>query len=154
MTPLKSKLHHNTPGWVPDVAIFHIRIRCASNNQLPLTHDELGLKLLSSIHYYANRQLWSCYLFVLMPDHVHALLSFDHTKGMSQTVRNWKRYHASHHGVLWQENFFDHRIRSEQEFSEKYAYIERNPVAKNLCATPEEWPWKISSWEPDAYIRF
>jgi putative transposase len=89
-----------------------------------------------------------------MPDHLHALLSFDREKGMSQIIRNWKRYHASRNGVLWQDNFFDHRIRNEQEFKEKYAYIERNPVVKNLTPTPEHWPWKTSSWHPDAYVRF
>ena len=41
------------------------------------------------------------------------------------------------------EGFFDHRLRSAQEFSEKYAYIGMNPVRKGLSARPEDWPHVI-----------
>ncbi len=77
-----------------------------------------------------------------MPDHVHALISFPPGKRMSQVVSDWKKYHATKHAVAWQENFFDHRLRNEAEHLEKYLYILNNPVAKNLCATPDDWPWR------------
>ena len=28
------------------------------------------------------------------------------------------------------------------------AYIERNPVAAGLCASPEDWPWSSARWRP------
>lgn len=79
-----------------------------------------------------------------MPDHLHALLVFPYNRDMSEVVASWKGYHGKHHDVRWQENYFDHRIRSRDELKEKEAYIRMNPVRKNLCRYPEEWPWVLS----------
>ena len=90
---------------------------------------------------------WWCDLFLLMPDHVHALLAFPHEPGMSVVIRNWKRGAARLQGVRWQENYFDHRIRTKAEAQEKWRYIRRNPVVKGLCVREEDWPhwWAISA---------
>ena len=64
---------------------------------------------------------------------------------MTRIVSEWKRYHTRQHGIQWQENFFDHRIRNTQEYLEKAAYIRRNPVVKELCETPEAWRWVLDA---------
>ena len=58
---------------------------------------------------------------------------------MSRTIGDWKRFHQRQKGVLWQDNFFDHRIRGQSELDEKSAYIRRNPVVKELCAKEDDW---------------
>lgn len=60
-------------------------------------------------------------------------------------VGNWKKGTARFQGVQWQENFFDHRIRTRQEAMEKWHYIRLNPVAKNLCRRSDDWPHCWSS---------
>ncbi|TAN39081.1 MAG: hypothetical protein EPN23_00450 [Verrucomicrobia bacterium] len=70
-----------------DAAIFHIRIRCASDNPMPLTDATIGSAILASAADYAQRGQWACYLLLLMPDHLHALLSFGQGRGMSETLR-------------------------------------------------------------------
>ena len=75
-----------------------------------------------------------------MPDHLHALLAFPRDQGMSIVIRNWKRGAARLQGVRWQTNYFDHRIRTKSEGQECWTYIRRNPVAKGLCASEEDWP--------------
>lgn len=52
---------------------------------------------------------------------------------MSNVIGDWKRYQNTSLGVVWQDNFFDHRIRNDAEYFEKAEYIRRNPVAKGLC---------------------
>ena len=79
-----------------------------------------------------------------MPDHLHALLAFAPGKEMSRVIGEWKRYHGLKQSVCWQEGYFDHRLRNENQLDLKYQYILNNPVAKGLCARPEEWPWWIS----------
>ena len=152
-TDHRGRLHHRTPAWVPEAAIFHIRVRsrppCA-----PLTDPLISKSLLQSVRVYTDAQRWSCYLFLIMPDHVHGLFGFPQIPGMSRTVASWKAFHARHTGIRWQANFFDHRIRSGAEFSEKHAYILRNPVAKELCHSPGEWPHRISAFTPDSLPRF
>ena len=42
---------------------------------------------------------------------------------------------------MWQKNFFDHRLRSEEEWEEKTHYIRQNPVRAGLVGSAEEWPY-------------
>jgi REP element-mobilizing transposase RayT len=79
-----------------------------------------------------------------MPDHLHALLVFPQGRGMSGTVGDWKGYMARTIGIRWQENYFDHRLRTSAEAAEKWSYIGRNPVVKNLVQREEDWPWRWS----------
>ena len=62
---------------------------------------------------------------------------------MARIIGDWKRFHSIHNDVLWQDNFFDHRIRNQQEFGEKFQYIEQNPVVKGLCSDSKDWKWSI-----------
>lgn len=79
-----------------------------------------------------------------MPDHLHALLAFPSDKKMSDIIGTWKGYQAKQHGIHWQGNYFDHRIRSKAELNEKALYIRLNPVVKELCSSENDWPWVIS----------
>ena len=82
-----------------------------------------------------------------MPDHLHALLSFNPEKKMSTVIGSWKSYLTRNRGIKWQTNYFDHRIRNEAELTIKYQYILNNPVAKGLCKEVETWPWKLENRE-------
>lgn len=42
----------------------------------------------------------------------------------------------------WQKGFFDHVLRSEESYSEKWLYVAENPVRKQLSASPEAWPYQ------------
>ena len=41
-------------------------------------------------------------------------------------------------GALWQDESFDHVLRSNESFDEKLEYICQNPVRRGLSAKPEE----------------
>ena len=110
---------------------------------ISLTTPPLVQALLDSARYYQERHLWHVTLFLLMPDHLHALISFPPEKIMGKVVGNWKHFHAAKHGVIWQENYFDHRLRDVHEAEYKYQYILNNPVAKGLCKEQAQWPWKL-----------
>ncbi len=139
MRTYPGKLGHSTPGWVHSGAVFHVRIRADRSTPAPLTHPDLSARLLESVRRYHEDTKWYVHLFLIMPDHIHALLSFPLEPGMSRTIGNWKRFHLRQHGVQWQDNYFDHRIRGQSELDEKLAYIRRNPVVKELCAKEDDW---------------
>jgi putative transposase len=42
----------------------------------------------------------------------------------------------------WQPGFFDHVLRSEESYSQKWEYVRQNPVRAGLCAHPDEWPFQ------------
>ncbi|MCP5541385.1 MAG: hypothetical protein H7A52_14680 [Akkermansiaceae bacterium] len=91
---------------------------------------------------------WFAHILLLMPDHLHAIMSFPPEAKMKATLKAWKGFLKRNHGVVWQGDFFDHRLRDEDSFHEKFQYIRMNPVRKGLCHEPGEWPHVV------AYDRF
>ena len=143
MADYPERLSHSIPSWVKGGAIYHIRIRINSRSPVPLTDPALGPLLLESARIYHQQERWNCSLFLLMPDHLHALIQFPLEQKMSNIVSAWKRYQARQHGIRWQTNFFDHRIRPGSELNEKAAYILRNPVVGKLCGADEAWSFVL-----------
>ena len=58
-------------------------------------------------------------------------------------VTKWKRFTAKETGICWQRDFFDHRLRDDESFDEKAAYIRNNPVRAGLVSDTRDWPWQI-----------
>ena len=44
-------------------------------------------------------------------------------------------------GPVWQEESFDHVLRSNESFEEKLEYIRQNPVRRGLVTRREEYRW-------------
>jgi hypothetical protein len=44
-------------------------------------------------------------------------------------------------GPVWQEESFDHVLRSQESLKEKIEYIRQNPVRRGLVDKPEEYRW-------------
>ena len=42
----------------------------------------------------------------------------------------------------WQKGFFDHVMRSEESYSEKWLYVAENSIRKKLVARFEDWPYQ------------
>ncbi len=141
--PFKDRLHHRVPRWVPDGETFHIRIRCAPEQtaDASLITTSLAQPLLDSACFYHAKHRWCCFLFLLMPDHLHALIAFPPHETMSAVIHDWKAWHKRTHGIAWQDGYFDHRLRDDREFELKAHYIRQNPVVKGLCSRAEDWPW-------------
>jgi REP-associated tyrosine transposase len=141
------RLHHEVPSWVEDGALFHIRIALdRKTKQRSLIDPFLARAILDSAQLYQQQERWHMAVFLLMPDHLHALLSFPRDESMSSVISDWKRFYARKNGVVWQEGYFDHRLRDDErgeQLSMKIDYIRNNPVAAGLCKTAKEWPWIV-----------
>ena len=85
--------------------------------------------------------------YVVMPNHVHALVTphVDATKWLGPlkgfTAHEANRFLglAGHH--FWQEESYDHLVRSSVEFDRIRNYIEQNPVKAGLALAPEQFRW-------------
>ena len=142
-----SKLHHEVPPWVEPGALFHIRIALDREaEQRSLVDPSLAPALLESARFYGKSTRWHITLFLLMPDHLHALLSFARDEAMSKSVGDWKHFQSRQHDIIWQEGYFDHRLRDDErgeQLSAKTDYIRQNPVVAGLCSSVADWPWVI-----------
>jgi len=43
---------------------------------------------------------------------------------------------------VWQREFFDHVLRSEESYAEKWEYVRQNPVRAGLTAHAEAWAFR------------
>jgi REP element-mobilizing transposase RayT len=136
-------LNHRTPSFVPPGAWFFITIRANPRGTDQLCLTERSAALLQSAVSYHHWQQWVLYQFLLMPDHLHAILGFPATSNPGVTLGNWKRLTTRLSGVNWQPNFFDHRIRRGESIDQKAAYVRQNPVRAGLVAQADQWPHAV-----------
>ena len=137
--PARKKLSHIVPQWVPEGSRFFITIKCVPPGKNQLCQADIGDEVLAAMAHNHENHLWHCCLCLLMPDHLHAILSFPREPGMKTLVTNWKKYVAVKFGIEWQRDFFDHRLRDPHQLEEKTGYILMNPVRKGLCERSEDW---------------
>ena len=96
------RLHHTVPRWVESGALFHIRIALdREKEQTALINPPLAKVILESAKFYQAKQRWHITLFLLMPDHLHGLLSFARDESMSEVIRDWKRFHTRTSQIVW-----------------------------------------------------
>ena len=84
--------------------------------------------------------------YVVMPEHVHLLLSESERDELSVAVQMLKqivsrRLGASSGEPFWQRRYYDFNVWSDRKFIEKLRYMHRNPVRRGLVPRPEDWPW-------------
>jgi putative transposase len=145
--PHRKKLPHTPPSWVNPRSFYFITICGVPRGENQFCLPEIGSSMLRSATYYHEAQTWYARMVSLMPDHVHAILCFPPDKGMKSVLRAWKSYQKREHGITWQADFFDHRIRNDEDMTETMDYIRNNPVKAALIEKPEDWPYL---WMPES----
>ena len=86
--------------------------------------------------------------FVVMPDHVHLLLTvFDEMtieKAM-QLIKGRFSHRLAHElgykGEVWQRGFTEEQVINKESLEAHRAYIVNNPVKAGLAASPDEYPF-------------
>jgi putative transposase len=139
--PTRKSLPHAVPPWVDDGAIYFFTQCLQDRTRSDLVQAETASALLAAVRNYHDRQIWFMHLFLLMPDHLHALVSFPTGQSMRVAWSSWKRYTAKATGVIWQRDFFEHRLRSHESWEQRARYIRENPVRKGLVTEGGLWPW-------------
>ena len=90
------------------------------------------------------------YGYVVMPEHVHLLLSEPPQAALAEALHYLKlsfakrmrsRRSAGESGTFWQKRYYDRNVRDYREFSVKLRYMHRNPVKRGLVQSPGEWKW-------------
>ncbi len=81
--------------------------------------------------------------YVVMPEHVHLLVSEPREGDLASAVRSLKLSVSLRRTErpFWQARYYDFNVRTQDKFTEKLRYLHRNPVSRGLVAKPEKWPW-------------
>ena len=144
--PIRKHLPHGRPAWVRENAVYFITVCCRDRSTNQLCHPEVANVIHETVTFRHSRGDWFVHLYLLMPDHVHALVTFPDDREMRRIVEGWKRMVAWKARVIWQRGFFDHRLRGRESFEEKAAYIRLNPCRAGLADAPGSWRY---FWEPE-----
>jgi putative transposase len=86
--------------------------------------------------------------YVIMPDHLHLFVATDAEKirlpAWMKSLKNTISKTLRLNGVApphWQKTFFDHLLRSDESYSEKWNYVRENPARAGLVRNAEDWPF-------------
>ena len=95
-----------------------------------------------------TRQWYDFYVagYVVMPEHVHLLISEPERKKLPIALQMLKQNVAQtlrspEGGVFWLPRYYDFHVTSYEKRVEKLRYMHRNPVARGLVANPADWAW-------------
>jgi putative transposase len=117
--------------------------------RLPIFADENNLALLfTTMHEVQKIHPYSLLAYVVLPDHVHFLMKTGQGTTFSQVMQsikwNFTRTYKSVRVIngavsLWQDRFWDHVIRNENDLGTHVDYIHYNPVKHGCTDAPEKW---------------
>ncbi|HMD77347.1 MAG TPA: transposase [Terracidiphilus sp.] len=90
-----------------------------------------------------RRYLFHVFGYVIMPEHVHLMVSESIRGGLDRTIQALKVSVSkqSAQRPFWLARYYDFNVHSEEKRVEKLRYMHRNPVTRGLVAHPEEWEW-------------
>jgi putative transposase len=85
--------------------------------------------------------------YVVMPEHVHLLLSEPAEQTLAAALHAVKLSVAKQlqQRPFWQPRYYDFNVFTEHKRIEKLKYMHRNPVRRGLVAKPEDWLWSTFS---------
>ena len=80
-----------------------------------------------------------------MPDHLHLVLEgLNECSDFQRFMANWKQLTGYQHKQrtrkpLWQESYFDHVLRDDEETKTAVKYVLENPVRSSLASSFDEY---------------
>lgn len=129
-----------------------------------LDHDEAKKLVLGVLDSQLTRQQGRCVGFVVMPDHVHAVVWFPEPDQISHFMKQWKqrssvqikrlvasllvRYSETFdlREPIWQAGYYDFNLFTDAKTEEKLAYMHQNPVKAGLVEKACDWPWSSARY--------
>ena len=110
--------------------------------------DERIAEIVKDTLLHFDGERYELHEWVIMPNHVHALMEMCEAWPLGTVLHSWKSFSAQQvakmtrpRGHFWQVDYFDRFMRDEAHLQRAIAYIENNPVKAGLCAAPGDWPY-------------
>ena len=143
--PDRNSPGHHRPSWVSASDPIFITICGAECRVNQFAHDVQWEALVQAANHLYVAGLWQPLLMLAMPDHVHLIALIPKSAGIASAIRRFKRAASYGNQIRWQPAAFDHRIRSDDSYREKWQYILANPKRGGLTKESETWPY-VKTW--------
>jgi putative transposase len=119
--------------------------------RLPIFRNEGRARLLLNVLFdYREQGKYLLHEFVIMPDHVHVLITPAPEISLERTVQFIKggfsyRLRKEEKMEVWQPSFTNHRIRDMEDYERHGEYIRLNPVRAGLAREAREYPYSSAN---------
>ena len=130
---------------------FFVTTKTSQGKRL-LQSDRFAGLFVDTLRSYVKAGRFEVHDFVVMPDHVHLLLSVDKSISIEKAVQFIKggfsyrlKKEMGYTGEVWQRGFSEVRVEGEVSFEAHRKYIEENPVRAGLVRAGEEYRWCFES---------
>jgi len=92
---------------------------------------------------YDHGKRYELHAAVIMPEHVHLLVSEPETKPLATALQALKLSVSkrSTPKPFWETRYYDFNVFTHNKRVEKLKYMHRNPVIRGLVTAPEDWHW-------------
>ena len=113
--------------------------------------------LLATILRYRDKGEFLLHEFVIMPNHMHLLITVDDDHSVGRAVQMIKGGFSHDLGktgprlAVWQPSYYEHRVRDDVEYERMRNYIHQNPVRRSLVKAAEDYPYSSArtAWRMD-----
>jgi putative transposase len=113
-----------------------------------LQSDRNAMLFINVLRSYVAGKKFKVHDFVVMPDHVHLLITVSGDMSIEKAVQFIKggfsyrlKNELGYCGEVWQKSFSELRVNDEYSFAKHREYIAQNPVKRGLVSEPEEYPY-------------
>jgi putative transposase len=117
--------------------------------RIPIFRRETTTRLLiDTLAHYRDQQKFLLHEFVIMPDHIHVLLTPAEEISLEramQFIKGGFSYRLDTRGSVWQASFTNHRIRDWDDYEHHRVNIRMNPVRARLAPGPDAYPYSSAT---------
>jgi REP element-mobilizing transposase RayT len=135
------------PHWELEGSTYFVTFRVHKDMGRPFEKAALACVVEETLWFgYGERYVLDAY--VVMPDHVHLLMRPFAGWTLAKVLQGIKGFSAremnrllGRKGAFWQAESFDHLVRNESDWLDKFNYIHNNPVNAELVDRAEDYPF-------------
>ncbi|HSY35593.1 MAG TPA: transposase [Acidobacteriaceae bacterium] len=101
--------------------------------------DANATLFIETLQHYRREGFYKLHAFVVMPDHVHLLLTTNDLTTALQRIKGGFSHRLASNFPIWQRGFTDHLVLNREQFETRRDYIHKNPVLEHLTESPEAY---------------
>jgi putative transposase len=117
--------------------------------RFPIFRREATAELLiHTLSHYRDAGKFLLHEFVIMPDHVHVLLTPAQEISLEramQFIKGGFSFRMKERGFISQPSFTNHRIRDWEDYERHRDYVLMNPVRARLAPCPDVYPYSSAA---------
>lgn len=144
---MRPQRHSTVDAVVSASRTFFVTSKTSMGRRL-LQSERNATLLIEVLRSYVAQKKFRVDDFVVMPDHVHLLLTVDEKMTIERAMQYIKggfsyrlKKDTGYSGEVWQPGFSEVRVEDKKSFEQHRKYIAENPAKAGLLKLGEEYPF-------------